>query len=182
MNPRTENPDTFTDTPLKALEVDAREMVARCIECGSCYVDCAFGNYGDDPERCRAWIRQSNDFLLGRRKKLEPELVDANLKCAECNRCFNSCPEGIYRRHGNMWMKHRTGNPARNAVNLHPYANWRLKQPLIERLSVSKWPAEERAWYGRLNEPREAEVLLYHGCYAYLQAAQCLKLEALLDA
>ncbi len=182
MNSLTENPDTFCDDPLDALRKDALGMVDKCIECGSCYIDCAFGNYGDEPHDCRKWIRESNDFLRGKTKELTPELVDANLKCAECNRCFNSCPEGIYRRHGNMMMKHLTGNPLRHRINIHPYSNWRIKQPAIEKFVVSKWATEEQDWYNGLNELKPAEILLYHGCYVYLQAAQCMKLEKMLQA
>jgi succinate dehydrogenase/fumarate reductase-like Fe-S protein len=93
VNPQTENPDTFAEDPIAVLKVDALKMVGCCIECGSCYIDCAFNNYGSDPAGCQAWIRESNDHLLGKRKDISDELNDANFKCAECNRCFNSCPE-----------------------------------------------------------------------------------------
>jgi len=183
VNPYTENPDTMAEDPLGYLRRDALAMVGKCIECGSCYIDCAFNNYGDDPSRCQEWIRESNDFLLGKRKKLSPELVEANFKCAECNRCFNSCPEGIYRRHGNMMMKHMVGNPLRHRLNIHPYSNWRVKQVAIEKLVVSRWKKEEREWYEKvLNRLDKADVLLYHGCYVYLEASQCLKFEKMLSA
>jgi len=183
MNPYTENPDTMAEDPLAKLQQDALNMVDKCIECGSCYIDCAFNNYGDDPDQCQDWIRESNDFLLGKQKDISDELKDANLKCAECNRCFNSCPEGIYRRHGNMLMKHKAGNPLRHRVNIHPYSNWKIKQPVIEKLTVSRWNGEEKDWYHKsLNQIKPAEVLLYHGCYVYLQAAQCIKLEKMLIA
>ncbi len=183
MNPYTDNPDTMAEDPAAELQQDALNMVNKCIECGSCYVDCAFHNYGDDPAQCQSWIRESNDFLRGKIKGLSVELKDANLKCAECNRCFNSCPEGIYRRHGNMQMKHMTGNPLRHSVNIHPYSNWHIKQPAIDKLVVSKWNDEEKDWYhNKLNQIKPAEVLLYHGCYVYLQAAQCIKLEKMLTA
>ncbi len=181
MNPETENPDSFIENPLDHLRVDAQAMVDKCIECGSCYVDCAFGNYGNDHEQCQKWIRESNDFLTGKIKSISRELVEANFKCAECNRCYYSCPEAIYRRHGNMMMKHMTENPLRHRINIHPYSNWRVKQPAIEKFRMSKWKKEEKDWYNRLNNIKPAEVLLYHGCYVYLQAEQCMKLEHLLD-
>ena len=131
MDPIIENPEIFIENPEDGLKRDAQAMVDQCIECGSCYVDCAFGNYGTDVEQAKAWIRESNDFIRGRIKTLSPELVDANLKCAECNRCHVNCPEQIYRRHGNMLMKHKMGNPLRHRLNIHPYSNWRVKQPLI---------------------------------------------------
>ena len=183
MNPITENPDTFHPNALDELKKDALHMVARCIECGSCYVDCAFGNYGDDPAECQAMIRESNDFLLGKIDTVSDRLKDATLKCAECNRCFSSCPEGIYRRHGNMMMKHMLGNPLAKRLNIHPFSNWRVKQPAIEKTVIPKWPAREQDWYrNTLNRLQEADVLLYHGCYVYLQAAQILRLEEMLDA
>jgi len=157
-------------------------MVDKCIECGSCYIDCAFGNYSDDSEKCRQWIRESNDFLLGNIKSISQDLKEANLKCAQCNRCYESCPEDIYRRHGNMMMKHMTGNPIYNRVNIHPYSNWRIKQIAIEKLIVPKWNQQEQDWYKNLNDLKPAEILLYHGCYVYLQAAQCIKLEKMLTS
>ncbi len=183
MNPAIENPDTFISDPVKGLQQDALAMVEKCIECGSCYIDCAFSNYGNDREQCKKWIRESNDFLRGKIKKISPELTDANLKCAECNRCFNSCPEGIYRRHGNMMMKHMTGNPLKHKINIHPYSNWKLKQPGIEKFIVSKWPKPQKDWYhNKLNVLKSSEVLLYHGCYTYLQPQQCMRLEEMLSA
>ncbi len=182
MNPNTENPDTFSSQPLQSLKQDALAMVQKCIECGSCYVDCAFNNYGDDPEKCQQLIRESNDFLQGKSQKISKELIEANFKCAECNRCHNSCPEGIYRRHGNMMMKHMVGNPLHLRLNIHPYSNVTVKQPAIEQFVVSKWKQEEKDWYSSLNNLKPAEVLLYHGCYVYLQANQCIKLEKMLKA
>jgi Fe-S oxidoreductase len=182
MNRKTENSDTFSDFPVESLKHDALAMVGKCIECGSCYVDCAFNNYGNDSDQCQQWIRESNDFLQGKIKKLSKELIEANFKCAECNRCYQSCPEGIYRRHGNMMMKHMVGNPLRLRLNIHPYSNLAVKQPAIEQFIVSKWKQEERDWYASLNNLEPAEVLLYHGCYVYLQADQCIKLEKMLDA
>ena len=182
MNNITENPNAFSENPVDSLKGDALSMVDKCIECGSCYVDCAFDNYSDDSEKCRQWIRESNDFLMGKVKKISSELTDANLKCAECNRCFSNCPENIYRRHGNMMMKHMTGNPLKQRINIHPYSNWRVKQPVIEKFVVSKWKKEEKDWYYGLNEIKPAEILLYHGCYVYLQASQCIKLEKMLTA
>jgi Fe-S oxidoreductase len=171
----------MAEDPLESLRRDALAMVEKCIECGSCYIDCAFNNYGDDAARCQQWIRESNDYLLRKEKKLPPELYDANFKCAECNRCFNSCPERIYRRHGNMMMKHMAGNPLRHRLNIHPYSNWKVKQPAIEKIVVSRWEERERNWYEKgLNRMEKADVLLYHGCYVYLQAAQCIRLEEML--
>ena len=181
MNPKTENPDTFCDNPVDALKNDALTMVDQCIECGSCYVDCAFRNYGDDPDECQKMIIESNDFLRGRIDEVSEKLADATLKCAECNRCHNSCPEGIYRRHGNMMMKHMIGNPLKHRINLHPYQNITVKQPAIEKLSISKWDKDQQDWYYGLNSLEESEVLLYHGCYVYLQAEQCMKLEKMLE-
>ncbi len=182
MNNHTENPDTFSDNALADLRRDALLMVDKCIECGSCYVDCAFYNYGDDPAHCQALIRESNDFIRGNIKKISQELTRANFRCAECNHCYECCPEKIYRRHGNMYMKHLTDNPLRLRLNIHPYSNVKVKQPAIEKLSVSKWPREEQDWYNQLNSLKKADVLLYHGCYVHLQAEQCMKLETLLDA
>ncbi len=182
MNRQTENPDTFREGPVDALRDDALEMVGKCIECGSCYIDCAFDNYSDDADLCKKWIRESNDYLLGNISEISPELTAANLRCAQCNRCFLSCPENIYRRHGNMFMKHMTGNPLRSRINIHPYSNWRVKQPAIEKFVLPKWKETERKWYDGLNEYKHVETLLYHGCYVYLQAAQCLKLEQMLEA
>jgi len=183
VNSQTENPDTFSNDPLTDLKQDALNMVGNCIECGSCYIDCAFSNYGDDPEQCRQWIRQSNDFLSGKIKTVDRGLVEANFRCAECNRCHHSCPESIYRRHGNMMMKHMIANPMKHRVNIHPYSNYQVKQAAIEKFVLSKWKEEEKQWYfERLNEFKQADVLLYHGCYVYLQAAQCMKLEKMLGA
>ena len=182
MNYQTENPDTFSDDALAELKLDALAMVDKCIECGSCYVDCAFFNYGDDPIHCQALIRESNDFIRGKSKTISEELTKANLSCAECNQCYESCPEAIYRRHGNMYMKHLTKNPLSLQLNIHPFSNYKIKQPAIETFSVSKWPADEQAWYHQLNSLESAEVLLYHGCYVYSQARQCLRLEAMLTA
>ena len=95
MNQRTENPNTFRDAPVEGLREDALAMVAQCIECGSCYVDCAFGNYPESTDTCKEWIRESNDFILGKRKDVGKGLKDANLKCAECNRV----PRNLSRRH-----------------------------------------------------------------------------------
>jgi ferredoxin len=167
VNPNTENPDTFAEDPVEGLRRDALAMVEKCIECGSCYVDCAFGNYPDDPKQCRQWIRESNDFILGRTKSLASDPIQANFRCAECNRCFESCPEGIYRRHGNMFMKHLIGNSIRHRVNIHPYSNRRVRQPAIETFVLPKWKPEEQEWYGNLNRIRPAPILLYHGCYVY---------------
>lgn len=182
MDPVIVNPETFIENPVNGLEGDARAMVDQCIECGSCYADCAFDNYGTDVERAKAWIRESNDFIRGRIKTLSPELVDANLKCAECNRCHESCPEKIYRRHGNMLMKHKMGNPLRHRLNIHPYSNWQVKQPVIERFMMNHWKQEEKDWYDNLNELVPADVLLYHGCYVYSQPSQCMKLEKMLES
>lgn len=183
MNPKTENPDTMAEQPLRQLKRDALAMVGQCSECGVCYLRCAFKNYGDDPDRCKRWVRESNALLLGRRRGISPELIEATFKCAECNRCFHLCPMGVYRRHGNMMMKHLIGNPLRHRINIHPYSNWRIKQPWIEKSTVSRWGAEEKDWYHhRLNTFEPAEVLLFHGCYLYSQAAQCLKLEKMLTA
>ena len=182
MNQRTENPDTFQDDPVEGLREDALVMVSQCIECGSCYVDCAFGNYPESTDTCKEWIRESNDFILGKRKDVGKALKDANLKCAECNRCHVTCPEDIYRRHGNMYMKHLTGNPLLHSMNIHPYSNWRIKQPAIEKFILPKWEEENRKWYQGLNTMEPAEVLLYHGCYVYSQPDQCIKLEKMLSA
>lgn len=183
MNHLTENPDTFCKDPLAELKDDALQMVADCIECGSCYVDCAFSNYGDDPDQCRHWIRQSNDFLTGKIKAVDRQLVEANFRCAECNRCHHSCPESIYRRHGNMMMKHMIANPMKHRINIHPYSNYQVKQSAIEKFVLSKWKKDEKEWYfERLNNIAQADVLLYHGCYVYLQASQCIKLEKMLEA
>lgn len=183
MNHRTENPDTFSEDPVESLREDALEMVDKCIECGACYIDCAFQNYSDDIQQCRDWVRESNDYIRGNRKSVSSALATATLRCAECNRCHISCPENIYRRHGNMLMKHMIGNPLRHRINIHPYSNWRVKQPAIENFIVSRWKEEEeKRWYKGLNNLKEAEVLLYHGCYVYLQAAQCIRLEEMLEA
>ncbi len=182
MNPNTVNPNSFCDNPLEELRKDALSMVTRCIECGSCYVDCAFGNYGDDPALCSRWVRESNDFIRGKIKHIDPDLYEANLQCTQCNRCHTSCPEGIYRRHGNMLMKHMTGNPLRHRINIHPYSNWHIKQTAIEKFVVPKWKKEEQDWYETLNQFKPADVLLYHGCYVYSQAPQCMKLEKMLAA
>lgn len=183
MNPHTENPDIFADQPVEALRQDALAMVEQCSGCGLCYLRCAFANYGDDPAVCRQWVRESNDYLLGRIDSLNPELTEATFRCAQCNRCRVQCPKGTYRRHGNLMIKHLVGNRLRHRLNIHPHSHWQFKQPALDLFSVSKWKTAERDWYRhRLNNIRPAEVLLYHGCYVYSQAAQCLKLEEMLTA
>ncbi len=94
LNEITENPDTFTYDSMVELRADALDMVSKCIECCSCYIDCAFGNYRDNAEQCKAWIRESNDFLTGKIKSISKE------------------------------------------INIHPYRNWRVKQPVIEKAVV----------------------------------------------
>jgi len=70
MNTHTETPDTFSDDPLEDLHQDALSMVDKCIECGSCYFDCAFHNYGYDPANYQALIGQPNDFIRGNIKRI----------------------------------------------------------------------------------------------------------------
>jgi len=183
MNPKTENPDSFNENPLGSLGEDALVLVDQCIECGSCYINCTFGNYGDDRERCRQWVRESNNFIQGKVKSIIPELIEANFKCAACNRCHFTCPKELYRRHGNMMIKHMVENPLRHRNKLHPYSNWQVKQPAVEKILLKKWKKEEKDWYfNSLNYIKPAEVLLYHGCYACLQLDQCIKLEQMLDS
>jgi Fe-S oxidoreductase len=167
------------DSALDHYQQSVEEEFKKCIECGACYISCPFDLWGSNDEERQQAIRDANDFIFNR-KPITEFLKSEIFSCAECDHCHQTCPAGIHRKHANMLIKLRIQPRHVDRLRAHPARLRGTKQYFFEKLTTRKWSPPEQAWYAALNEKRQSDTLLYHGCYVASTKNDCMKLGEML--
>jgi len=147
-----------------------REQIRKCIQCGSCRVNCPTGNeVGWLSCTPRAKVLHARDIIYSRpwsRPKITEEFAQRVFECTLCGRCGEECITDI--KFPDVWIELREmmmdAGIKFDTIDL-------VTKTIVEKKNVADQPNEERTvWLKRAKmdynpeELKKADVVYYVGC------------------